>query len=78
MTSMNANRVADMTVDELRALIRETVRDVIEEMAEDDPDAGLDFKPEVAEYLRKALRGEIEMVPWDEATRELGPDDGIG
>ncbi len=75
MTTTNANRVADMTVDELRALIREAVRDVIEEIAEDDPDAGLEFKPEVAEYLKKALRGEIEMVSWDEAKRELGPDE---
>ncbi len=72
MTTMNSNRVADMTIDELRALIRETVRDVIEEMTDDDPDVGLEFKPEVAERLQIALQEKRRGTPLADVIHELG------
>ncbi len=74
MTTMNANRVADMTVDELRALIRETVRDVIEEMTDVDPDSGLELRPEIAEQLQTALREKRRGTPLADMIHELGLD----
>lgn len=41
-------RVADLTIEEFRAIIRETV---IEAMLEKDPDAGLELSDEVIEIL---------------------------
>jgi hypothetical protein len=58
---MHEGKVADLSVDGLRALIREemrglvreTVREVLAEVAEEegDPDAGLEFKAKIAERL---------------------------
>jgi hypothetical protein len=43
-------RVADLTIEEFRDIIRETVR---ETMLEKDPDAGLELSDEVIEILSK-------------------------
>lgn len=43
-------RIADLTVEEFRAIIRETV---IEAMLEKDPDAGLELSDETIEILSK-------------------------
>ncbi len=75
MVPEKTKRVIDMTVDDLRELIRETVREVLEELLDEDPDSLLELKPEVEEYLRKALQGELETVPWDVAKQELNLDD---
>jgi len=54
---MDKTTVAELSVAELRALIRNTIRETLEEyVTAIDPDAGLDFRPEVAEYLRGFLR----------------------
>ncbi len=45
-------RVADLTVAELRFIIQETVR---ETMREPDPDAGLELRPEVIELLSEPV-----------------------
>ncbi len=45
-------RVADLTIEEFRAIIRETVR---ETMLEKDPDAGLELSDEVIEILSQPL-----------------------
>jgi hypothetical protein len=45
-------RVADLTIEEFRAIIRETV---IEAMLEQDPDAGLELSDEVIEILSQPL-----------------------
>ncbi len=72
---MNTNRVADLTVDEFRALIRSTVREVLEEMIEDDdPDEGLQFRPEVADYLRSALLNPKRGTPLADVIREYEQD----
>lgn len=82
---MSTNRVTDLTVDELRTLIREemrvlvreAVREALSEFAEgdDDPDAGLEVKPEIAERLRAFLRERPQGQPLDDVVRELGLDD---
>jgi hypothetical protein len=45
-------RVADLTIEEFRAIIRETVR---ETMLEHDPDAGLELSDEVVEILSQRV-----------------------
>jgi hypothetical protein len=45
-------RIADLTVEEFRAIIRETV---IEAMLEKDPDAGLELSDEVIEILSQPV-----------------------
>ncbi len=66
-----AERVADLTVDELRALIREAVQEVLSELDGED----LDFAPEFAERLRAYLRERPKGRPLDEVARELGLDE---
>ncbi len=64
---MSTSRVTDLTVDQLRALIREEMRDLVREAVrevlneltegdDDDPDAGLSLKPEIAERLDSYLK----------------------
>ena len=64
---MLTNRVADMTVDELRSLIHETVRQTLAEMMA-DPDEGLALQ----EGIEKALRQSIKGVRDGETTYEAG------
>ncbi len=45
-------RVADLTVAELRFIIQETVR---ETMRETDPDAGLELRSEIIELLTETV-----------------------
>ena len=52
---MAAQTVAELTVDELRALIRETVTEVVAEML-DDPDRGLELSDWAVARLEKAQR----------------------
>jgi hypothetical protein len=72
---MSDNRVADMTVDELRTLIRESVTEAFVGFLESiDPDEGLELRPEMAEYLRTALEEKRRGTPLAEVKRELGLD----
>jgi hypothetical protein len=73
MTSQ-IDRVADMTKDELRSLIRETFEELLWEYEQEfDPDEGLEFKPEIAKRLRAALQQRPRRgTPADEVKRELG------
>ncbi len=69
---MAANRVADLTIDEFRALIRETVEEVMADLMDDyDPDEDLKFRPEVAEYLRNALKERKRGTPLKDVIEEL-------
>jgi hypothetical protein len=78
---MITNRVGDLTVDELRAmlreemraLIRETVQEVLEEVISgDDPDAGLEFKPEIAEQLTEYLSAKSRGRSAQDVMKDLG------
>lgn len=77
---MASNRVADLTVDELRmlmreemrGLIRETVQEVLDEMSEEDPDAGLKFRPEIEAELEEYMREKPKGRPAHEIMKELG------
>lgn len=72
---MDKSTVAELSVAELRTLIRNTIRETLEEyVTEVDPDAGLDFRPEVAEYLRGFLRQPSTGTRLAEVRRELDVD----
>jgi hypothetical protein len=83
--TMHEGKVADLSVEELRALIREemrelmreTVREVLAEVAEGegDPDAGLEFKAGIAERLQRFLKERPAGRPLDDIAGELGLDD---
>jgi len=53
------NKVSDMTVDELRGLIRETVRQTLSEILA-DPDDGLELQDGIEKALQKSIRAVIE------------------
>jgi hypothetical protein len=72
---MSTTNVADLTVDELRNLIRDVVAATINELLA-DPDAGLvlrdDFESELQHSLdqRRSNRQETESI--EDVARELG------
>ncbi len=49
-TGVKDKKVSDMTVKELKTLIKDTVQEVI------DPDYGLELRPEVEESLRESMK----------------------
>lgn len=64
-TATNDKRVSDMTAKELKALIRDTIYEVI------DPDYGLEVRPEVAEALRRSLKSK-RRTPVEKIAAGLG------
>lgn len=71
-------KVADLTVDELRDLLQDTIRELVEEVVEEklgmlsDPDKGLELHSEMAESLRTYLASERRGKDADDVFRELG------
>ena len=47
-------RVAEMTADQLKVLIRETVKETLQDLFT-DPDLGLALRPEFEERLRQSV-----------------------
>ena len=73
-------KLADLTVDDLltilRAEMKDFVRDLVQEAIEEyDPDAGLELKPEVVEYLKKPLEEKGPLISMEELKRELQLDE---
>ena len=72
--TQTAQTVADLTIAELRALVREIVVEVVEELI--DPDEGLDLSDWARERLDQAdadrAAGRLKTVPLEEAARRLG------
>jgi hypothetical protein len=48
--------VADLTLEEFRELVRQTVRETMLEFS--DPDAGLVLRPEIEALLSESVRGD--------------------
>jgi signal recognition particle GTPase len=63
-------KVKELSLEELKAFINETVDMRLEERL-GDPDVGLDVKPEVIEAIRKSRRSKIT-IPAEEAAKRLG------
>jgi hypothetical protein len=66
-----------LTRDDLKALVRELMQEVLWEMEQQlpDPDIGLELRPEVAEYLRQPLEEKGPLKLLDEVRKELGLDE---
>ena len=64
-TVTKEKKVGDMTVKELKALIRDSIHEVI------DPDYGLELKPEVEESLKKSLKSK-KRTDVEKVAGELG------
>lgn len=68
--------VKDLTTDELKALIRQTVLEAIEEFLP-DPDAGLPLRPEIEQSLlniRSHRESKNTGISSEEVARRLGLD----
>jgi hypothetical protein len=68
--------VNDLTVDELRNLLREVVEEVVEEKLGllNDPDEGLELRQEVVESLKGYLNSDRRGDDADDVFRALGLD----
>ncbi len=64
-TATDNRKVSDLTVNDLRRLIRDTIYEFV------DSDFGLELRPEVEEALRESLKSK-ERIPVDKVTEELG------
>ena len=62
-------KVADLTVEELRTLIKEAVQEELREIL-DDPDKELQFRPEFEARLRNSLAS-TERITFDEVKNRL-------
>ena len=69
-------KVKELTVEQLKSLIEETIEEKLEELI-GDPDTGLELREEIKERLRSSLaarqRGE-KSIPIDEVARQAGLD----
>ncbi len=68
--------VAQITVDELKTLIHDTVKETLLETLR-DPDAGLELCPEFEAQLRESqayVEDGGELIAWDEMLQRLGSE----
>lgn len=66
--------ITEMTVAELKALIRETIEEALWEILA-DPDAGLELRPEFEKPLRLSLayvESGGKTLSWEELSARLG------
>jgi hypothetical protein len=63
-------KVADLTIDELKKLIREAVDEQFKEILF-DPDNGLELRDEVEQRLRASLASK-ERIPFEEVKKRVG------
>ena len=71
---MASNHVT-IDMSELRSVVREMVLEILDDLVGDsDPDAGLTFKPEIAEYLHRYMKERPKGTPIRDAIQELGLD----
>ncbi len=64
-------KVADLTVEQLKQIIRDVVEEALWEQ-EHDPDRGLEMRPEYEELIRQALENPGELIPAEEVWRRVG------
>lgn len=71
---MLENKVSDLTIDELRSIIRETVRQTLADILS-DPDEGLELQDGIETSLRqsiKAVREGASTYNAEEVANKLG------
>lgn len=62
-------KVADLTVEELRTLIKDTLHEELQDLLT-DPDAGLELRPDIEARLAASLKS-TERISFDEVQRRL-------
>jgi len=73
-TKDKSTKVGDLSVAELKDLIKQTVQETISEIL-DDPDAGLEFKPEFVREVQESLsyvKHGGKTIPLKQFAREHG------
>lgn len=67
-TVIEDKKVSDMTIGELKRLIREVIYELI------DPDYGLELRPEIVEELKESMKQKErgEGIPFEEVKKQLG------
>jgi len=65
-------KMADLTIDELKVLIKKAVKEEIKDLLE-DPDKGLKLRKEFEERLNTSLASK-ERIPFKEVKKRLGLD----
>ena len=77
MEAEMSKAVAELTVNELKQLVRAVVRETLQEILA-DPDAGLELRDNLADYLRLTLAedaaGTLKTIRADELAAKLGLD----
>ncbi len=63
-------KIQDLSLEELKAFIDETVDKRLEERL-GDPDVGLEVKPEVIDRIRKSRRSKVT-IPAEKVAKRLG------
>jgi len=63
-------RVADLTIEELRRIIKEIMDEKFKELLF-DPDEGLELKEEIEQRLRASLLS-TERIPFEEVKKRAG------
>jgi len=69
-------KVKELTVEEFKILIQETIEQKLEEIT-GDPDVGLELREEIKERLRSSLaavQGGEKGIPIDQVARQAGLD----
>jgi hypothetical protein len=80
MTLKDSVRLSEITVGELKGLLREIVEDVVQvaffelEQQLPDPDVGLELKSEIHERLKQSLQQNGELRTIEDVQRELDLD----
>ena len=64
-------KVSDLSVEELKDLIKQTVQETIDDMLS-DPDEGLELREEFVAQLKKSLESDEKMIPLEEVAKKLG------
>ena len=67
-------KVADMTVDELRGVVRQTVEDTLIEMI-GNPDQGLELRDTIRQRLQRSIaarKAGAPLIPAEKVAEELG------
>ncbi len=65
---MGQTQISDLTIEELRTIIQEAVRQSLQEILS-DPDLGAELRPEVVNRLRRSLS-----KSWDEDNTATAED----
>ena len=73
-TRDKSTKVSDLSVEELKDLIKQTVQETLNEIL-DDPDAGLEFKPEFVREVQEScsyVKQGGKTIPLEQFVKEHG------